>query len=193
MSTTRGLDVAQAEIALDAPAVRSEKDDGKMDVSVHSTEESVKEKSFMIDEHGNALIEPTPEELATLRRVADKLPYAAFSVVIVELCERFAFYGLSGPFQNYLQNPLPPGSRSGAPPKGFNGAAGALNRSQSEATGLQNMFSVSTALRLSLFYPESMLSSWLTLLLSLALSLPTQNGDVTKPSPYSAASTSLVY
>jgi len=47
--------------------------------------------------------------------------------------------GLSGPFQNYLQNPLPTGSSTGAP---FNGGpAGALNQGQTAATGLQNMFS----------------------------------------------------
>ena len=47
--------------------------------------------------------EPTEEELATLRRVADQLPLSAFIVALVELCERFTYYGLSGPFQNYIQ------------------------------------------------------------------------------------------
>ena len=47
--------------------------------------------------------EPTEEELATLRRVADHLPLSAFIVALVELCERFTYYGLSGPFQNYIQ------------------------------------------------------------------------------------------
>ena len=48
--------------------------------------------------------------------------------------------GLSGPFQNYLQNPLPPGSTTGAPLNGNAGTAGALNQGQTAATGLQNMF-----------------------------------------------------
>src|SRR5690348_9666978 len=47
---------------------------------------------------------PTEEELGTLRKVSDKLPWSAFLVALVELCERFAYYGLSGPFQNYMQN-----------------------------------------------------------------------------------------
>ena len=47
--------------------------------------------------------EPTEEEKATLRHVADKLPWSAFLVAMIELCERFAYYGLSGPFQNYIQ------------------------------------------------------------------------------------------
>lgn len=48
--------------------------------------------------------EPTEEERATLRCVSDKLPWAAFLVAVIELCERFAYYGLSGPFQNYIQH-----------------------------------------------------------------------------------------
>ncbi len=47
--------------------------------------------------------EPTKEELATLRKVADHMPWSAFIVALVELCERFTYYGLSGPFQNYIQ------------------------------------------------------------------------------------------
>ena len=47
--------------------------------------------------------EPTEEEIATLRKVADHVPLSAFIVALVELCERFTYYGLSGPFQNYIQ------------------------------------------------------------------------------------------
>ena len=47
--------------------------------------------------------EPTEEEIATLRKVADRLPLSAFIIALVELCERFTYYGLSGPFQNYIQ------------------------------------------------------------------------------------------
>lgn len=48
--------------------------------------------------------EPTDEEKATLRHVSDKLPWSTFLVAVIELCERFTYYGLSGPFQNYIQN-----------------------------------------------------------------------------------------
>lgn len=54
--------------------------------------------SFEIDE-------PTEEERANLRIVSDKIPWAAFLVAMIELCERFTYYGLSGPFQNYIQRP----------------------------------------------------------------------------------------
>ena len=47
--------------------------------------------------------EPTEKELATLRKVADRLPYAAYTIALVETFERFTYYGLSGPFQNYIQ------------------------------------------------------------------------------------------
>uniref|UniRef100_A0A060TA77 ARAD1C43318p n=1 Tax=Blastobotrys adeninivorans TaxID=409370 RepID=A0A060TA77_BLAAD len=46
--------------------------------------------------------EPTEEELATLPRVGDTLPMSAWLVAVVELCERFTYYGISGPFQNYM-------------------------------------------------------------------------------------------
>jgi hypothetical protein len=48
--------------------------------------------------------EPTEEEKKALRKVADTLPWSAFLVAAVELCERFTYYGLSGPFQNYIAN-----------------------------------------------------------------------------------------
>ena len=47
---------------------------------------------------------PSARDMATLRRVPDKLPWSAFLVAVVELCERFSYYGLSGPFQNYISN-----------------------------------------------------------------------------------------
>lgn len=69
--------------------------------------------------------EPSDEEKQNLRKVADKLPWAAFLVCIIELCERFTYYGLSGPFQNYIEN-----SRNDALP-------GAIGLGQSGATGEQ--------------------------------------------------------
>lgn len=38
-------------------------------------------------------IYPTDEDLRTLRRVSGKLPWLTFTVAIVELCERFSYYG----------------------------------------------------------------------------------------------------
>lgn len=64
-----------------------------------------------------------------LRHVGDKIPISAWLVAVVELAERFTYYGLTGPFQNYMQNrrddPLHPG---------------ALGLGQSSATALQYFF-----------------------------------------------------
>lgn len=73
--------------------------------------------------------EPTDEENQTLRKVSDKLPWAAFIVCVVELCERFTYYGLSGPFQNYIEN-------------GYGGSLpGALGMGQTAATGTLDLAS----------------------------------------------------
>lgn len=77
--------------------------------------------------------EPTEHELQTLRKVADKLPWSAFLVAVVELCERFTYYGLSGPFQNYISNSY----------HDANGLPGAIGMNQQGATGLTNFFQVS--------------------------------------------------
>ncbi|KAI5289832.1 peptide transporter ptr2 [Ascosphaera acerosa] len=73
--------------------------------------------------------EPTEEEVETLKMVPDKLPWSAFLIAIVELCERFAYYGLSGPFQNYMEN-----DKHSTSPRG------AIGLGQSGATGLSNYF-----------------------------------------------------
>ena len=36
---------------------------------------------------------PTEEEMLTLRRVSGKIPWTAYTVAFVELCERFSYYG----------------------------------------------------------------------------------------------------
>jgi POT family proton-dependent oligopeptide transporter len=37
--------------------------------------------------------EPTEHERKTLRRIGDKFPASAYLIAVVELCERFAYYG----------------------------------------------------------------------------------------------------
>ncbi|PRP83295.1 oligopeptide transporter [Planoprotostelium fungivorum] len=88
------------------------------------------------------LPEPTEEEKKTLRRVSDAMPVAAFLIVLVEFCERFAFFGLTGPWVNYVQWPLPPGSNTGAPHDTENGQPGALGRGQQMSTALNQFFTL---------------------------------------------------
>jgi len=67
---------------------------------------------------------PTAEERRTLRHVGEPLPKAAFLVAIVELCERFTYYGASGLFQNYIQRPRDGSEGRGALGMGHQGATG---------------------------------------------------------------------
>lgn len=39
------------------------------------------------------------------RRVPDSLPASAWLMISIELCERFTYFGITGPLQNYIQRP----------------------------------------------------------------------------------------
>jgi dipeptide/tripeptide permease len=83
--------------------------------------------------------EPTERERETLRKIPDALPASAFLVAVVELCERFAFYGMSGPFQNYIANKY-------HDPSGNPGAIGKINLQLSCTIlllGLLKLYSIS--------------------------------------------------
>ena len=73
--------------------------------------------------------EPSEYEKEHLRRVGENLPASAFLIAIVELCERFTFYGAQGIFQNYINNK----------PNGDDGARG-LGLGHQGATGLNLFF-----------------------------------------------------
>ncbi|EAW10971.1 peptide MFS transporter [Aspergillus clavatus NRRL 1] len=68
--------------------------------------------------------EPTEEESKNLRHVAENLPVSAWLVAVVELSERFTYYGMSGLFQNYVNNPLDGSQGRGALGLGHQGATG---------------------------------------------------------------------
>ncbi|KAJ6441443.1 putative PTR2-Di-and tripeptide permease [Purpureocillium lavendulum] len=70
------------------------------------------------------------EQFRGLRRVPDRLPAVALLILVVELGERATYFGLSGPFQNYINNPYAPGSD----------LPGALGKGQAVATALGNFF-----------------------------------------------------
>ena len=75
--------------------------------------------------------QPTEDELKNLKRVADDIPTAVWLMALVSLSERFTYYGISAPFQNYIQNPFDDPLRPGA-----------LNLGQATATRLNNVFSL---------------------------------------------------
>ncbi|KAI8365405.1 POT family-domain-containing protein [Radiomyces spectabilis] len=75
---------------------------------------------------------PTEEDWKNLPEVADHVPKAAYLVLLIELCERFTYYGLTGPFQNYIQYPNPDHYPAAQP--------GAMNKGQQTATALNTFF-----------------------------------------------------
>ncbi|KAF8483595.1 oligopeptide transporter [Russula ochroleuca] len=75
------------------------------------------------------LVAPTEEEMNSLRHVPDKIDWGAYMIAFVELAERFSV--------NYIQQPLPEGSKTGA--GGKHGVSGALGRGQSASTGLTTL------------------------------------------------------
>ncbi|KAE8387439.1 POT family-domain-containing protein [Aspergillus alliaceus] len=65
-----------------------------------------------------------------LRRVPDRIPWVVGLIIVVELGERFTYFGLSGPLQNYIKNPYIPGAE----------LPGALGKGQATASALGNFF-----------------------------------------------------
>lgn len=82
----------------------------------------------------NGEVYPTEEEVQSLRRVRGKIDWTIYSIAFIELCERFAYYGTTAVFVNFIQHPLPPGSSTGA--GGTYGQPGALGLGQRASTGL---------------------------------------------------------
>jgi POT family proton-dependent oligopeptide transporter len=76
---------------------------------------------------------PTEEELHTLRRVADHIPWRVYTIAFIELCERFSYYGTTVVFTNFIQQPrdTPTGAATGPA-----GQAGALGMGQRASTGI---------------------------------------------------------
>lgn len=68
--------------------------------------------------------EPSDEERQVLRRIGDSMPVATWLVAIIELSERFTFYGCQGLFQNYIQRPFDGSEGRGALGLGHEGATG---------------------------------------------------------------------
>ncbi|MCJ1308534.1 hypothetical protein MMC25_002187 [Agyrium rufum] len=90
-------------------------------------EGKARRQSVYVD-HPNA---PTQEELHTLRRIGDKIPWNVYTVAFIECCERFSYYGTSAVYTNFIQQPR--ASRTGA---GFGGQSGALGLGQRASTGI---------------------------------------------------------
>ena len=55
--------------------------------------ESVNQPSLSY-QHADGTEIPTEEDMVTLRRVPDTLPFRAYMIAYVELAERFSYYGM---------------------------------------------------------------------------------------------------
>lgn len=89
------------------------------------------------------LRKPTQAESSDLRRVLGRASYASYLICLVELAERGSYYSITGILANFIQRPLPKGSRTGAP----------LSRDSSESAGALGLgISTSSALTLLLTF-----------------------------------------
>lgn len=136
MSTGPNLQVLEAGKA-NFPAIEkgltNEKPDNfKGEINAHDSEV---DSENLVGPNGEQY--PTAEEITTLRRTFGKIPWIIYTVGFVELCERFAYYGTTAVFVNFIAYPLPPNSNVGAGLAGGNdNQSGALGLGQQASTGL---------------------------------------------------------
>ncbi|KAF1808353.1 PTR2-domain-containing protein [Eremomyces bilateralis CBS 781.70] len=80
---------------------------------------------------------PTEEDLRTLRRVSERIPFKVYTVAFVELVERLSYYGTVQVFVNFIQQPNP-GTDTGRAlnPSDEQAQPGALGLGQRASTGL---------------------------------------------------------
>ncbi|MCJ1329988.1 hypothetical protein MMC10_006669 [Thelotrema lepadinum] len=119
---------------------------------------------------------PTEEELATLHRVADKIPIKAFTIAFVEGCERLSFYGTTAVFTNFIQRAIPDGSLTGAVPDAANNpdqSPGVLGMGQRAAAGITtfNQFWVYLIPLFGAYVADSYLGRYNTILISILIAL----------------------
>jgi proton-dependent oligopeptide transporter, POT family len=141
MSQTVNLDraeIAQAELAVHGrdpgPPLGTvdELKAGKGSIDVTNARDSSHGDDGLLDDDYPM---PTEEELRTLRRVSGKINWAAYSVAICELGERFSYYGSSILYTNFVVHSLPEGSNTGAG-FGHGGQSGALGLGSKAGQGI---------------------------------------------------------
>lgn len=103
------------------------------------TEEAAEERStnYLDEWNPNGLRKPTQEEQKHLRRVVGHVPFSSYLICLVELAERGSYYSVTEILTNFIQRPLPEGSRTGAPlSTSLNESAGALGKGLQVASAL---------------------------------------------------------
>ncbi|KAK2020986.1 POT family protein [Colletotrichum zoysiae] len=109
-------------------------------LDAESQDASLERARTVIDDESYPV--PTEEERSTLRKVADTIPFTAWSLCLVEMAERASYYGVKAAFNNYLQFPLPEGGPgTGAiDPSKPNAHAGALDLGLRTASSIGLLF-----------------------------------------------------
>ncbi|KAF2708985.1 PTR2-domain-containing protein [Pleomassaria siparia CBS 279.74] len=115
---------------------------------------------------------PTEEELRTLKRVSGKIPWSAYTIAFVELCERFGYYGCQVLYTNFIQHPRPAGQPTGRDPSP-EGQPGALNMGQRASTGIGtfNSFWAYTTPILGAIIADEYLGRFNTIFIAIAFSI----------------------
>jgi POT family proton-dependent oligopeptide transporter len=115
----------------------------------------------------------TEEDKLTLRRVADGIPWNAYLIAVVELSERFSYYGSTVVFTNFIQRGLPPHSTTGATHSATTGQAGALGMGQRASTGLGtfNSFWVYVTPLIGAYIADTYWGRYKTICVSVAIAL----------------------
>ncbi|OAK93463.1 PTR2-domain-containing protein [Phaeosphaeriaceae sp. SRC1lsM3a] len=131
MSSGAPLDIADVATAHASVVEKDSKGDHILDKS----ESLASAKGELIGPNGERY--PTEEEWTALRRVYGKVDWMIYIIGVVEMCERFAYYGTTAVFVNFIQRELPmegPFPNAGA--AGTYGQPGALGMGQRASTGL---------------------------------------------------------
>lgn len=139
--------VDQADTLPKADTIHEKEDQGFTIEQIVDTEPHANDEGESLNK-----VYPTEEEFHTLRRVAGEMPWMALTVAFVELCERFSYYGTTAVCMfihltstrevtdlavvNFIQRPLPDGSKTGAITGTKSNVPGALNMGQRASTGL---------------------------------------------------------
>ncbi|EMD70065.1 hypothetical protein GGP41_000217 [Bipolaris sorokiniana] len=138
MSTGANLEIVDAALAA-TPAVQN---DVRASASFEKKEGFVDTSESLRGPNGEEY--PTDEEWATLRRVYGKVSWMIYIIGVVEMCERFAYYGTTAVFVNFIQQPLPttgPFPEAGAAGDGQPGALGMGQRASTGLTQFNTFFS----------------------------------------------------
>ncbi|CAO1599235.1 peptide transporter ptr2 [Xanthoria calcicola] len=100
-----GKDTAVLSTDLDALVIVRSETSKEVDLEHNAAAVSVEKRADSVSVDSTPAGEPaTEEEIKTLFHVVDDIPLGVWLAAFVASMERFAWYGATGPMQNYLQH-----------------------------------------------------------------------------------------